>query len=36
MGIEPAVAGPAELQRLLTIEAERIKKIVDAAGLQPT
>ncbi len=35
MGIEPAVAGPTELQRVLKLEAENIQKIVTAAGLKP-
>ena len=35
MGIESAVAGPAETQRVIRAEGEAIKKIVDAAGLQP-
>ena len=35
MGIEAAVAGPDELGRHLQVEAVRIKKIVDAAGLKP-
>ena len=35
MGLEPTVAGSAELGRFLADEAVRIKRIVDAAGLKP-
>lgn len=35
LGIEAAVAGQDELQAFLQVEAVRIKKIVDAAGLKP-
>lgn len=35
MGIEAAVAGPAELKRVLELEAVSIQKIVTAAGLKP-
>lgn len=35
MGIEAAVAGPAEVQRVIKAEGEQIQKIVTAAGLKP-
>lgn len=35
MGIEPAVAGPVDLKKLLDAEAVRIEKIVKGAGLKP-
>jgi tripartite-type tricarboxylate transporter receptor subunit TctC len=35
MGIEAAVAGPAEVQRVIKAEGESILKIVTAAGLKP-
>jgi len=35
MGIEPAVAGPVEVQQVIKAEGEAIQKIVTAAGLKP-
>lgn len=35
MGIEAAVAGPAETQKVIAAEGEHIRKIVAAAGLKP-